>query len=92
MPWAVLALVSALACAPAVRWVDRATGRGLLHFSPEGARAVLGAMAGSMLTFIVFVLSTLLIVVQLAMAQLTPRVLSLVLSQPAKPTAFLGEL
>jgi uncharacterized membrane protein len=82
VPWAVLSLVAALVCAPTVRWVGQATGWGLFHFSPDGARAVLGALAGSMPTFIVFVLSALLIVVQLAIGQLTPRVLSLVLSRP----------
>ena len=82
VPWAILSLVAALVCAPAVRWLDRATGWGLLHFSPDGARAVLGALAGSMLTFIVFVLSALLIVVQLAMGQLTPRILTFVIAQP----------
>jgi uncharacterized membrane protein len=81
-PWAVLSLAAALICAPAVLRLDRATGWGVLHFSPEGARAVLGALAGSMLTFIVFVFSALLIVVQLAMGQLTPRVLAIVLSRP----------
>jgi uncharacterized membrane protein len=42
---------------------------------PDAVRAVLGALAGAMFTFIVFVCSTLLLVVQLASAQLTPRVI-----------------
>ena len=83
VPWTALSLIAALACAPAVRWLDRATGWGLLHFSPDGARAVLQTLAGSMLTFIVFVLSALLIVVQLAMGQLTPRVLAIVIARPS---------
>jgi uncharacterized membrane protein len=82
VPWAALALAAALVCAPAVRWLDWETGWGLFHFSPEGARNVLQTLAGSMLTFIVFVLSALLIVVQLAMGQLTPRVLSIVFARP----------
>jgi len=45
---------------------------------PDGARAVLGALASSMLTFIVFVFSILLVAVQLASAQLTPRIIALV--------------
>ena len=40
------------------------------------------ALAGSMLTFIVFVLSALLIVVQLAIGQLTPRVIAIVFARP----------
>src|SRR6478672_302827 len=79
--WAVLSLAGALLCAPAVRWLDRETGWAVFGFSPDGARAILGALVGSMLTFIVFVLSATLIVVQLASGQLTPRVISLVLTQ-----------
>lgn len=80
--WAGLSLAAALACAPAVRWLDRETGWAVFGFSPDGARAVLGALAGSMLTFIVFVLSATLIVVQLASGQLTPRVIALVFALP----------
>jgi uncharacterized membrane protein len=80
--WAGLSLVAALTCAPVVRWLDRETGWAVFGFSPDGARAVLGALAGSMLTFIVFVLSATLIVVQLASGQLTPRVISLVFAMP----------
>src|SRR5262249_19214839 len=76
--WAVLALVGASLCAPAVRWLDQQTGWVVFHYSPEGARAVLGMLAGSMLTFLVFVLSATLIVVQLASGQLTPRVIAIV--------------
>ena len=44
-----------------------------------------------MLTFIVFVLSATLIVVQLASAQLTPRIIALVLASPGLKMA-LGSL
>jgi uncharacterized membrane protein len=44
--------------------------------SADGARAVLSALASSMLTFIVFVFSILLLAVQLASAQLTPRIIA----------------
>ncbi len=80
--WSGVALVAALAAAPAARWLDGATGLAVLRFSPDGARAILGALSGSMLTFIVFVLSSLLIVVQLASAQLTPRVIAVVFAMP----------
>src|SRR5580698_2394858 len=43
--------------------------------NPETVRAVLGTLAGAMFTFIVFVCSSLLLVVQLASAQLTPRII-----------------
>jgi uncharacterized membrane protein len=82
VPWAVLALAAALVAAPAVRRLDAATGWQVFGYTPDGARAVLGALAGSMLTFIVFVLSAVLIVVQLAAGQLTPRVIALVFAMP----------
>jgi uncharacterized membrane protein len=44
---------------------------------PDSVRAVLGTLAGSTFTFIVFVCSTLLLVVQLASAQLTPRLVGI---------------
>ncbi|MFO0800910.1 MAG: DUF2254 domain-containing protein [Gemmataceae bacterium] len=78
VPWAVAALAAALVASPAVRALDAATGWRVFGFTPDGARAVLGALAGSMLTFLVFVLSSVLIVVQLAAGQLTPRVIALV--------------
>jgi uncharacterized membrane protein len=80
--WVGLSLAAALVCAPAVRWLDRETGWAVFGFSPDGARAVLGALVGSMLTFIVFVLSATLIVVQLAAGQLTPRIIALVFAMP----------
>lgn len=43
--------------------------------SPETTRAVLGTLAGAMFTLIVFVCSSLLLVLQLASSQLTPRVI-----------------
>jgi uncharacterized membrane protein len=80
--WAGLALVAALLAAPVVRWLDAETGWVVFGYSPDGARAVLGALVGSMLTFIVFVLSATLIVVQLASGQLTPRVIAIVFAMP----------
>jgi uncharacterized membrane protein len=86
--WAALALVAALLCASAIWWLDRQTGWAVFSYSPDGARAVLGALVGSMLTFIVFVLSATLIVVQLASGQLTPRVIALVLATPGVKIAL----
>ena len=50
--------------------------------SPESSRAVIGTMAGAMLTFIVFLSSTLLVAVQLASVQLTPRIIAFVFRDP----------
>ena len=80
--WAGLSLLAALVCAPVVRWVDQQTGWVVFGYTPDGARAVLGALTGSMLTFIVFVLSATLIVVQLASGQLTPRIIAMVFAMP----------
>ena len=80
--WAVVSLFAAVAAAPVVRWLDRETGWVVFNFSPDGARAVLGILVGSMLTFIVFVLSATLIVVQLASGQSSPRVIAVVLARP----------
>lgn len=80
--WATAAIGLALAVAPLVREIDRETGIKVFHYNPGGAQAVLAALVGSMLTFIVFVLSAMLIVVQLASAQLTPRVIAIVYSMP----------
>jgi uncharacterized membrane protein len=48
----------------------------------DTARAVLGALASATFTFLVFVCSALLVAVQLASAQLTPRIIALVLKEP----------
>ena len=74
----VLAIGLVLVVAPLLRWLDRATGWSWFNFTPDGAHAILGAFTASMLTFVVFVVSSLLIVVQLASAQLTPRIIALV--------------
>lgn len=80
--WILPALAMALvfAVAPFIRWLDRATGWSWFNLSPDGARVILGAFTSSMLTFVVFVVSSLLIIVQLASAQLTPRIIAGVLS------------
>jgi len=51
-------------------------------FQPETMRAVLGTLAGAMFTFIVFLCSSLLLVVQLASAQLTPRIIAVLFKDP----------
>lgn len=52
------------------------------EIDPDNMRAVLGSLAGAMFTFIVFVCSSLLLVVQLASAQLTPRIIGVLLRDP----------
>jgi uncharacterized membrane protein len=76
----VAGMVAALVAVQALHGIDRAMGR-VLEFDPATAQALLGALAASMFTFIVFVCSALLIIVQLASAQLTPRIIGLVLQK-----------
>lgn len=80
----ILPLLSMLAALVAVPLLHRAEEamRWESSLSPETARAVLGTMAASMFTFIVFVSSALLVAVQLASAQLTPRIIAIVFKDP----------
>jgi uncharacterized membrane protein len=77
----VAGLLAAILVAPVIRGLDGLTRWSWFNFNPEGARAILGAFSGSMLTFLVFVLSAMIIVVQLASAQLTPRIIGLFFSR-----------
>jgi uncharacterized membrane protein len=73
-------MVAALIAVRAVRWLDQQTGWAWLAFAPDGARQLLGGLSSSMLTFIVFAVSALLLAVQLASGQLTSRIIALVFS------------
>ena len=70
-----LGMVVALLVHPLVRRADQILDL-KAAIGPESARAVLAALASSMLTFIVFVFSIMLVTVQLASAQLTPRIIA----------------
>jgi len=80
--WPSAALAAAVLTVPLVRRLDQNGALALFQFTPDGARALLGALTASMLTFVVFVLSSLMIVVQLASAQLTPRIIAFVFAMP----------
>ena len=69
-------MVLAMLLTPLLRQLDQATGWTLLGFGLDGARALLAMLAASMLSLLVFVLSSLLIAVQVASTQLTPRVIA----------------
>jgi uncharacterized membrane protein len=80
----VLPVLSALAALGAVRllhWVEKEQGW-VSPVHPDTARAVLGTMASALFTSIVFVCSALLVAVQLASAQLTPRIIAVVFRDP----------
>lgn len=72
-----LCMLAALPALLLVRWVDAHSGLTLLNYTEDGARQILSAMASSMLTFIVFAVSALLLVLQLASSTLTPRIIAL---------------
>jgi uncharacterized membrane protein len=76
-----LGMLAALGAAPVLHRVELAMGWES-RISPDAARAVLGTLAPSMFTFIVFVSSALLVAVQLASAQLTPRIIAIVFRDP----------
>lgn len=70
-----LGMVCALIAVRVTRWADAVVGWEAT-LTPEGARGILGALVSAMLTFIVFVFSMLLVAVQLASAQLSPRIIA----------------
>jgi uncharacterized membrane protein len=71
-----LSMVLALVLTPLLRKIDEATGWVLFGYGLDGARALLAMLAASMLSLLVFMLSSLLIAVQVASTQLTPRVIA----------------
>jgi uncharacterized membrane protein len=77
-----LAMVAAVPAMRFVLWLDTRTQWRLLGYSVEGAQAILSGLSSSMLTFIVFAVSGLLLAVQIASGQLTPRIISLVFARP----------
>lgn len=70
----VLGGVAAIVLVRLLYLIDLATGWEL-RVEPEIARMVMVTMASAMFTFIIFVCSALLVAVQLASAQLTPRII-----------------
>jgi uncharacterized membrane protein len=76
-----LSIACAIGAARGLQWVE-----GSMGWAPgthtDTAQAVLGALASAMFTFIVFVSSALLVAVQLASSQLTPRIIGVVFRDP----------
>jgi uncharacterized membrane protein len=77
----VVAMIVGMATVRGLHWIDSTLGLAAT-LEPEGARTVLGALAASMFTFVVFVSSALLVVFQLASAQLTPRIVAILFRDP----------
>jgi len=70
-------MVVAVVLVPCLHWIEQRAGW-QSDLDPGAALALFGTLAGSMLTFIVFLSSSLLLVVQLASAQLSPRIIGVV--------------
>ena len=66
---------------------ERAIGS-QVNISPETGRAIMGTVAASTFTLVVLISSALLVAVQLASAQLTPRLIALVYRNPYRKLAF----
>jgi uncharacterized membrane protein len=79
--WPVLGMAAASPTVRVLHEMEEVLG---LHswVEPDTARAVLGTLAASMFTFIVFVSSALLVAVQLASSLLTPRIIGIVFRDP----------
>lgn len=77
----VLSTVAAIAAVRLLHWIESDRG----WDSPldvDTARALLGAIAASLLTAIVFICTALLVAMQLASAALTPRIIALIFRDP----------
>ncbi|HEY7304136.1 MAG TPA: DUF2254 domain-containing protein [Bryobacteraceae bacterium] len=72
----VFAMLAAMICAPLTRYLNDALTLPFLNFGLQGARAAMGIIAASMLTFVVFFFSVLLLTVQIASGSLSPRIIA----------------
>ena len=76
-----LGMVAALASIRVLICIDQVL-QWQSDFEPESARALLSTLAASVFTLVVFVSSALLLAVQLASSQLTPRIIAIVFKDP----------
>ena len=79
--WPSLGIFAALAAVRLLYWIEGALDWNS-SVNPETARSVLSTMAAAMFTCIVFVSSALLVAVQLASSQLSPRIIAMVFRDP----------
>ena len=82
-------MLAAVLALPAVRWLDAQTGWRFFNYTEEGARQVLTGLSSSMLTFMVFAVSALLLVLQLASSALSPRIIAITFASRA-PQVSIG--
>src|SRR5262245_59880085 len=77
----VLSTLAAIVAVRLLHWLEENQGWKSL-IDPGTATAVLGTLASSLFTTVVFVCSALLVAVQLASAALTPRIIGIVFRDP----------
>jgi uncharacterized membrane protein len=77
----VLSMLAAIGSVRLLHWIEKEMGWDS-DVDVETARALLGTMAASLFTAIVFICTALLVAVQLASAALTPRIIGLVFRDP----------
>jgi len=76
-----LSTLAAIGTVRLLHWIEQEAGW-VSPFDPETARAVLGTTASALFTGIVFICSALLVAVQLASAQMTPRIIGILFRDP----------
>lgn len=79
----IASIVLALLVAPVVRWIDARTQWELFGFGTAGASAVLAGLSSSIFGLIVFAFSILLLAIQIAGGQLSPRIIARVFRLPS---------
>jgi uncharacterized membrane protein len=76
-----LSTLAAIGAFRVLHWIERNAGW-VSPIDPDTGRLVLGTMASALFTAIIFICSALLVAVQLASAQLTPRIIGIVFRDP----------
>jgi uncharacterized membrane protein len=71
-----LAILIVLALAPVLRWLDGAIGWRLVGLTTSGAQSLYQSVITLTLSFVVFTFGSLLVAIQVASGQLTPRVIA----------------
>src|SRR5262249_57349913 len=82
-----ISIVAALVSVSLLTRYENAVGSHI-NVSVDSMRAIMGTIAGSTFTLVVLVSSAVLLAVQLASAQLTPRIIALVYRNPYQKWAF----
>ena len=82
-----ISIPTALLAVTIVVRIDQAFGW-QVNIGPDTARSIMSTVASSMFTLVVLVSSTVLVAVQLASAQLTPRIIALIYRNPYRKLAL----